>query len=65
MWFSSSSETCCTVPIPVELQSSLPGLALASAISPGTVFASKALLACSVVGATMARKTGSRSLRVS
>ena len=64
-WFNSSSETCCTVPIPVEAQSTSPGLRLASAISSGIVFASNCALRISVLGVSIARNTGSSSRRVS
>ena len=64
-WFSSSSETCCTVPMPVEEQSSLPGSAFAMAISSGTVRAGKPGWRIKVLGVTIARKTGSSSRCVS
>ena len=64
-WFSSSSETCCTVPIPVEAQSSVPGLLFASAINSGIVLAENCALRTRVTGVTIVWAIGRRSRCVS
>ena len=57
----SSPERCATPPAPEDAKLSVPGFALASAISSCTFFAGTAALATSTTGMSATMLTGARS----
>ncbi|MNT57925.1 hypothetical protein D3C72_1953330 [compost metagenome] len=62
---NSSPARCPVLPLPAEAKVSLPGLALACAISSCTLFARSDELPARIIGRLATSDTGAKSLRVS